>query len=113
MKNWLPAGFIFALSTAFLVAATFSLPERVRQIAVVYQPGTTLPQIVTSAGTAGARVVRLGLYDNIAIVDFGREVQTTGIDLPDAWLMIDPVRLGSCGLDTVAATRPRADTINL
>ena len=115
MKTWTPAVFIFVLSTVFLTAATFALPDRVRQIAVVFEPGTTLPEIASSIGTADARLVRLGAYDNIAIVDFGREIATAGIDLPRAWLLIDPVRLGRCGLDslTVAQINTTPSNVNL
>ncbi|MEQ8666054.1 MAG: hypothetical protein RIC16_10030 [Rhodospirillales bacterium] len=100
MKTWTPAAFIFALSTVFLFTASFAVPNPVRQVAVIYQPGTSLPEIVSSAGAAGARLVRLGAYDNIAVVDFGRQVATAGIELPGAWLIVDPLRLGGCWLDS-------------
>jgi hypothetical protein len=106
-NHWTPRQF-YRLSDFFLIAALCaasfaavlrfgSLPrDPMSGVAVVFAPWTTADQTFTRAVTAGARFVRFGAFDFIAIVKPDDPGYVGRVLSDQAILVVDPQVLAGC-----------------
>lgn len=84
------------LSVATVGVVTLGLKEESEGVAVVFAPWTSATDAMTRAVEPGARFVRFGAFDFIAVIepqsaDYVRRVRSNG-----AWLFADPAALAAC-----------------
>ena len=96
LKNLTPALLLILLSSVYLGYMYIRPAESVQQVAVLFSPEQTFQENIEALDTMGARLVRIGYWDNLLIVDFGKEILTTDIQLPSAFLLLDAIATGSC-----------------
>jgi hypothetical protein len=71
-------------------------PRDDRQVAAIFAPWTGHEAAFFRAATAGGRVVREGVFDNILVVRAERPGLIDRLYAAGAWLVIDPVAFGGC-----------------
>lgn len=82
--------------SAVVAAATLSPKDGEDGVAVIFAPWTSASDAFERASGSGARFVRFGAFDFIAVVeperrDYARQVTSQG-----AWLLASPAVLAAC-----------------
>ena len=95
-KNLTPAFVVGVLSFLCLVALTFRPPEIGKQAAVVFPPSTSFAEAATALAKVDARPIRTGAWSAIVVADFKATRHFANLDIPGAWLVLDPVAVGGC-----------------
>jgi hypothetical protein len=97
--RWLDPGLIAILAVAsFAAILRVGLPPANPDagVAVIYAPWTTADQTIRRAASAGARFVRFGGFDFIAIVMPERPDYVARVLADSALLAVDPQVLAGC-----------------
>jgi hypothetical protein len=71
-------------------------PRDDRQVAAIFAPWAGHDAAFLRAATAGGRVVREGILDNILVVRAERPGLIGRLYAAGAWIVIDPVAFGGC-----------------
>ncbi|WP_421780580.1 hypothetical protein [Kiloniella litopenaei] len=96
LKNLTPALLLIFFSSIYLGYMYLRPAESVQQVAVLFSPNHTFQENIEALDTLDARLVRIGYWDNLLIVDFGKEIPVSDIQLPSALLLLDAIATGSC-----------------
>ncbi|MFD2206173.1 hypothetical protein [Kiloniella antarctica] len=96
LKDFFPALFLLLFSSMYFVYLFFRPPEMTKQIAVLFPPNITFQQIHSYLAEIDARIVRVGLWDNLVVIDLGAKLDTSMIQIPGALLLLDAVTTGGC-----------------
>jgi hypothetical protein len=88
--------FAAILSFATVAVVTLGLKEESQGVAVIFAPWTSASDAMTRSVEPGARFVRFGAFDFIAVIepqsaDYMRRVRSNG-----AWMIADPAALAAC-----------------
>ncbi|WP_085900418.1 hypothetical protein [Kiloniella majae] len=96
LKNLAPALLLILFSSIYLAYMYFRPAENAQQIAVLFPPTQTFQENINSLDSMNARLVRIGYWDNLLIVDFGKNIPVADIKIPSAFLLLDAIATGSC-----------------
>lgn len=84
---------------SFATAAALTLTPKDQpggSVAVIFAPWTGASDAIAQAAGAGARFVRFGAFDFIAIVQPEQEHYASQVLERGAWFIADPVALAAC-----------------
>jgi hypothetical protein len=91
-----PAG-ATALVAALALAALAAAPRAdAHAVAAIFAPGATWPAIVDAIDAVDGRIVRVGAFANIVVVESERSGMAAGLRAHGAWLVVDPIVVGGC-----------------
>ncbi|MBX3514838.1 MAG: hypothetical protein KF826_03255 [Xanthobacteraceae bacterium] len=98
--RWFDA--VLLSAAAFFSFAIAAMPmltpkdQSANGLAVIFAPWTAAPEALAFATEAGARFVRFGAFDFIAIVEPQSEHYASQALERGAWFVADPVALAAC-----------------
>lgn len=95
-SGWFDATLLFASAAVsfFIIAGLVLAPKREAEgIAVIFAPWTSAADTMTRVSKAGARFVRFGAFEFIAVIEpaAGQHIRARG-----AWFFADPAMLAAC-----------------
>ncbi|MEH6633421.1 MAG: hypothetical protein V7776_21610 [Halopseudomonas aestusnigri] len=96
LMNFIPAVSLLLLSSVYFGYMYFRPPEIARQLAVLFPINTSFEQLHSYLAEIDARLVRVGLWDNLVVIDLGSKLDTKTLEIPGAILLLDAVTTGGC-----------------
>lgn len=84
------------LSVVAVAAMTLAPKDGATGVAVIFAPWTAAQETMTRAVEPGARFVRFGAFDFIAVVEPERGRYPQDVRANGAWLVADPAVLAAC-----------------
>jgi hypothetical protein len=91
-----PAGATALAAALILLAATATPRGDAQAVAAIFPPGTASQAIAAAIDAVDGRIVRLGAFANIVIVESGQPDLAAGLRAHGAWLVVDPIVVGAC-----------------
>jgi len=105
LRSFLPALALLLTSALALGGANLQPAANAGQVAAIFSPAAGPAEILRAVAGVDGRLVRTGLFDNIVVVALGPARAATELYAQGAWLVIDPIGLGSC---LVRTTGPKS-----
>lgn len=94
----LPA-LVLLLATAIAIGAATIMPGAgTRQVAVIFNPFASTQAVARAIATSGVRMVRNGAMSTIVVVDLAEAASPGDLYRAGAWLVVDAIAAGGCGL---------------
>lgn len=94
----LPALALLFVSALVLASAALMPGPATRQVAVLFNPLAPQSAVAGALAAADVRLVRNGATDAIVVVELGETGSTGSLYAAGAWLVLDAVAAGGCGL---------------
>ncbi|WP_120495617.1 hypothetical protein [Kiloniella sp. EL199] len=96
IKNLFPALMLFLVSSIYFGYLYLHPTDNVKQLAVLFPPQQSFEETLKALDVVDARLVRIGYWDNLLIVDLGETIPLSSVKIPSALLLLDSVTTGGC-----------------
>lgn len=98
LRPFLPAFALLMISAIAIGAATVRPGAGTRQVAIIFNPFASAEAVARVIADSGVRMVRNGIVPTIVVVDLGQAVSPDDLYRAGAWLVVDAIAAGGCGL---------------